>query len=152
MACGNAPISQDILMYMHERGIPIMEGYGLSENTSVVSWNTQTEYRYGTVGRPLNHVQVKLDKYQQLLVKSKSMYLGYTREDPSSCKIDADGWLHTGDIAEIDEDGYIKIKGRKKHVLITTSGRNISPEWVESKYKQLNFVRNVIAYGDGLPN
>jgi long-subunit acyl-CoA synthetase (AMP-forming) len=150
IACGNAPIAPDILKYMHERGIPIMEGYGLSENTSVVTWNSLTCYRYGTVGKPLDHVEIKLSDTSELLVKSKSMFQGYTTEDPSSCRVDGEGWLHTGDVADIDEDGFLKIKGRIKHIAITADGRNISPEWVESQYKRLPFVRSVVVYGEGL--
>lgn len=150
IACGNAPIAPDILQYMHERGVPIMEGYGLSENTSVVTWNSPSCYRYGTVGKPIDHVRLKLNHKSELLVKSRSMFLGYSTEDPSSCRIDDDGWLHTGDIAEIDEDGFLKIKGRIKHIAITADGRNISPEWVESQYKRLEFVRSVVVFGEGL--
>lgn len=151
IACGNAPISPAILVYLYGRGIPIMEGYGLSENTSVVTWNTLGRHRFGTVGQPLDHVRVKLSDRSELLVKSSSLYLGYTANDPSSCSIDSDGWLHTGDLAEIDADGFVSIKGRIKHIAITADGRNISPEWVESNYKRLPFVRQAVVYGEGLP-
>lgn len=151
IACGNAPIAPEILRDLDRRGLTIYEGYGLSENTSVVTWNSVDNYRFGTVGRPLDHVTIKLADDNELLVKSRSMYLGYTRTDPSSCPIDEQGWLHTGDIAAIDDDGYVSIKGRKKHVLITSNGRNVSPEWVESQYKRLPFVRNMAAFGNNLP-
>ncbi|WP_185230464.1 AMP-binding protein [Teredinibacter franksiae] len=151
IACGNAPIATEILTGLHDMGLQVYEGYGLSENTSVVSWNSPSQFKYGTVGKPLDHVTLKLSDENELLVKSASLYLGYTATDPSSCVIDDDGWLHTGDIGELDSDGYVKVVGRKKHVLITASGRNVSPEWVESQYKRLPFIRNVAVFGNDLP-
>src|SRR2546425_235830 len=86
-----------------------------------------------STSRPLRHVRVSVAPDGELLVKSSSLFAGYTRSDPSGCVIDEDGWLHTGDLAEIDADGFIRITGRKKNLIITSAGRNVSPEWVEAQ-------------------
>jgi long-subunit acyl-CoA synthetase (AMP-forming)/alpha-ketoglutarate-dependent taurine dioxygenase len=150
LCCGGAPVHPDLLSRLERHGLPVHEGYGLSENSSVVAWNTPGARRNGTVGRPLPHVRVRLADDGELLVKSMSLFAGYTRDDPSSLMLDADGWLRTGDLARIDEDGFISITGRKKNVIITAGGRNVAPEWVEAQYLQLPFVRAVAVVGDGM--
>ncbi|WP_327700922.1 AMP-binding protein [Streptomyces decoyicus] len=150
ICCGGAPVHPELLRRLEEHGLPVHEGYGLSENSSVVSWNTPAARRTGTVGRPLPHVRVKIADDGELLVNSTSLFAGYTRDDPSSLVLDADGWLRTGDLARIDGDGFLSITGRKKNVIITAAGRNVAPEWVEAQYAQLPFVRAVAVVGDGL--
>ncbi|WP_435191528.1 AMP-binding protein [Streptomyces sp. bgisy126] len=150
ICCGGAPVHPETLRGLDAFGIAVYEGYGLSENSSVVSWNTPGARRIGTVGRPLPHVRVRLDEEGELLVSSSSLFDGYTREDPSSCAV-VDGWLHTGDLARVDEDGYLTITGRKKNVIITSAGRNVAPEWVEAQYARLPFVRAVAVVGNDLP-
>ncbi|MEI7033731.1 AMP-binding protein [Streptomyces pratensis] len=150
ICCGGAPVHPDTLTELDRHGIAVYEGYGLSENSSVVSWNTPGARRVGTVGRPLAHVRVRQSPEGELLVRSTSLFDGYTREDPSSCAL-VDGWLHTGDLAGIDEDGYITITGRKKNIIITAAGRNVAPEWVEAQYTRLPFVRAVAVVGNDLP-
>ncbi|WP_327066176.1 AMP-binding protein [Kitasatospora sp. NBC_01302] len=150
ICCGGAPVHPDTLHELDGHGIAVHEGYGLSENSSVVSWNTPAARRIGTVGRPLAHVRVRLAEDGELLVASSSLFAGYTRPDPSSCAV-VDGWLHTGDLAAIDEDGYLTITGRKKNIIITAAGRNIAPEWVEAQFARLPFVRAVGVVGNDLP-
>ncbi|GGJ51411.1 AMP-binding protein [Streptomyces brasiliensis] len=150
VACGGAPVPAEILQRLHAYGLTVHEGYGLSENSSVVSWNFPGEVRFGTVGRPLDHVEVELAEDGELLIRSTSLFAGYTREDPSSVVVDEQGRLHTGDLAEIDEDGYLRITGRKKSLVITAGGRNVSPEWVEARYRELGFVREAAIVADGL--
>lgn len=150
ICCGGAPVHVELLRRLEELGLPVHEGYGLSENSSVVSWNTPQARRLGTVGRPLPHVRVRVDDDGELLVSSTSLFAGYTRSDPSSLAVDADGWLHTGDLAAVDGDGYIRITGRKKNVIITAAGRNVAPEWVEAQYARLPFVHAVAVVGNGL--
>ncbi|MET9071401.1 AMP-binding protein [Streptomyces sp. NPDC004232] len=150
IACGGAPVPPEVLTRLKEFGLPLYEGYGLSENSSVVAWNFPGNVRIGTVGKPLDHVEVKLADDGELYVRSSSLFAGYTVEDPSSCAVDEDGWLHTGDLATIDDDGYIRIVGRKKNIIITAGGRNVSPEFVEARYRQLPFVREAVVLADGL--
>ncbi|UXY33067.1 AMP-binding protein [Streptomyces sp. HUAS TT20] len=150
VACGGAPVPAEILQRLHDFGLTVHEGYGLSENSSVVSWNFPGEVRFGTVGRPLDHVEVELAEDGELLIRSSSLFAGYTREDPSSVVVDEQGWLHTGDLAELDDDGYLRITGRKKSLVITAGGRNVSPEWVEARYRELGFVREAAIVADGL--
>ncbi|WP_437730217.1 AMP-binding protein [Sorangium sp. So ce1335] len=150
LGCGGAPVAPDVLSRLARRGIAVYEGYGLSENSSVATWNVPGSARIGTVGRPLDHVEVQLAADGELLLRSSSLFAGYTSADPSSCAVDAKGWLHTGDIAEIDSDGFVRITGRKKNLIITASGRNVSPAWVESRYKSLDFVEEAVIFGDRL--
>ncbi|MET9125003.1 AMP-binding protein [Streptomyces sp. NPDC004528] len=150
IACGGAPVPPEILQRLHAHGLTVHEGYGLSENSSVVSWNFPGEVRFGTVGRPLDHVHAELADDGELLIRSTSLFAGYTREDPSSVVVDDQGRLHTGDLAEIDDDGYLRITGRKKNLVITAGGRNVAPEWVEARYRELGFVREAAVIADGL--
>ncbi|MCX4545878.1 AMP-binding protein [Streptomyces sp. NBC_01565] len=150
ICCGGAPVHPDTLRELDGFGIPVYEGYGLSENSSVVSWNTPGARRIGTVGRPLRHVRVRLSEEGEVLVSSPSLFAGYTRPDPSACAV-VDGWLHTGDLASIDEDGFLRITGRQKNVIITAAGRNVAPEWVEAQYARLPFVRAAAVVGNDLP-
>ena len=150
IACGGAPTAPAVLAELATMGIPVFEGYGLSENSSVVAWNSPDCFKPGTVGKPLDHVTVRLAPDGELLIKSRSMFDGYAGTDPSSCEIDAEGWLHTGDIAEMDHQGFLRVFGRKKNLIITANGRNVSPEWVESRYKSLDCVEQAVIFGDGL--
>jgi long-subunit acyl-CoA synthetase (AMP-forming) len=150
IACGGAPVPPEILQRLDAYGLTVHEGYGLSENSSVVSWNFPGAVRFGTVGRPLDHVRAELAEDGELLIRSTSLFAGYTREDPSSVVVDDQGRLHTGDLAEIDADGYLRITGRKKNLVITAGGRNVAPEWVEARYRELGFVREAAVVADGL--
>lgn len=150
MACGGAPVDADLLALLHRHGIVIYEGYGLSENSSVVAWNRRSDFKLGTVGRALPHVETCLAADGELLIRGASIFAGYEGADPSSCLVNEDGWLHTGDLAHIDDEGYITIVGRKKNIIITANGRNISPEWVESKLQSIAFVERAVLFGDGL--
>jgi long-chain acyl-CoA synthetase len=150
LMAGGAPVDVEAQLRLDAAGLRVHEGYGLSENSSVVSWNTPEHWRPGTVGRPLPHCEVRLSDGGELLVKSTSLFAGYTVEDPTSRPVDEDGWLHTGDRAEIDEDGYIRILGRLKNVIITSHGRNVSPEWVEGSLRSIPSVVDAVVFGEGL--
>ncbi|MDQ1018915.1 AMP-binding protein [Streptomyces afghaniensis] len=150
LMAGGAPVDPAALRRLSALGIDVYEGYGLSENSSVVASNRPGENAPGTVGRPLPHCQVSLGPANELLVKSSSLFAGYTIEDPTSRPVDEDGWLHTGDRASIDELGRITILGRLKSMIITSHGRNISPEWVEGRLRSCLQVRDCVVYGDGL--
>lgn len=148
LAAGGAPLDPAILHTLADWGIPIYQGYGLSENSSVATWNRRGANRIGTVGQPLPHVEIKLSEDGELCLRSTSLFAGYSGADPSSCSLDEDGWLHTGDLAAIDADGYVSIIGRRKTLIITSNGRNISPEWLESRYRSISDVAEVVVFGD----
>jgi long-subunit acyl-CoA synthetase (AMP-forming) len=150
LMAGGAPVDVEAQLRLDAAGLRVHEGYGLSENSSVVSWNTPGHWRPGTVGRPLPHCEVRLSEGGELLVRSTSLFAGYTVEDPTSRPVDEDGWLHTGDRAEIDEDGYIRLLGRLKNVIITSHGRNVSPEWVEGSLRSCPSVVDAVVFGEGL--
>lgn len=148
--CGGAPVSGEMLKFLGDKGITIYEGYGLSENSSVVSLSTPDSNKIGYVGKPLDHVAVKLSASGELLIKSTSLFMGYVNKvDSASCSSSSDGWLKTGDIAEIDEEGFIKIIGRKKNTIINSNGRNLAPEWLESKIKCLKEIDEVVVFNKG---
>ncbi|HQS83886.1 MAG: hypothetical protein B7Y25_03080 [Alphaproteobacteria bacterium 16-39-46] len=145
---GGAKINHETLKKLDHKGIKIYEGYGLSETTSVVSINGPDDRRIGTAGKILPHLNYKINE-GELLLKGSTICAGYFTKDESSCDIDEEGYLHTGDLVEIDEDRYLTIKGRKKNLLILSNARNISPEWVESKLKHHNVIEDCIILGDG---
>ncbi len=149
IAAGGAPVAAATIRRLDARGITVLQGYGLSENSSVVSWNTRAENRIGSVGKPLAHVACKLGPDGELAVRSASLFAGYSGSDPSACHTDADGWLWTGDLAEIDADGFITIIGRKKNLIITAHGRNVSPEPAEASYRSVAGVADIVLLGEG---
>ncbi|MBB3117642.1 AMP-binding protein [Pseudoduganella violacea] len=149
IAAGGAPVAAATIERLARHGIPVLQGYGLSENSSVVSWNTPRENRIGTVGKPLSHVECRLGSDGELAIRSASLFAGYSGSDPSACHTDADGWLWTGDLASIDADGYISIVGRKKNLIITAHGRNVSPEPAEASYRSVPGVADIVLLGEG---
>jgi long-chain acyl-CoA synthetase len=150
LMAGGAPVDAAALRRLTAAGIDVFEGYGLSENSSVVTWNRPGDNQPGSVGRPLSHCEVDLAADGELLVRSTSLFAGYTVEDPTSRPVDDHGWLHTGDRADIDATGRVRILGRLKNVLITSHGRNVSPEWVEGRLRSCPDVRDCVVFGDGL--
>lgn len=144
VAVGGARISTDLLERAHAVGLPVFQGYGLSECASVVSLNRPNANRLGSVGRPLPHVQVRLGDDGEVMVRGSAL-LGYLGEQPLQ-----DDWLATGDIGEFDADGYLYLKGRKKHQFITSFGRNVNPDWVEAELTQQGTIAQAFVHGEGL--
>jgi long-chain acyl-CoA synthetase len=146
LAVGGAKVSLSLLTRAQLLGLPVYEGYGLSECASVVTLNTVNSSKIGSVGKALLHVTIKLSEDHEILVKGQH-FLGYTNAD--STKLDE--WLATGDIGEIDADGFVYIKGRKKNIFITSFGRNVSPEWVESVLLNADCIAQVCVFGEAKP-
>ncbi|MEH6559811.1 MAG: AMP-binding protein [Marinobacter sp.] len=146
--CGGAIVSPETLFYLASHGIDVFQGYGLSENTSVVSVNTAEHQRIGSVGKPLEHVQVRIAADNSIEVSSTSLFSGYACADPSSCSFTKDGWLDTGDLGRLDQDGFLFVHGRKKNVLCLPNGRNVSPEQVEADLKEFSGVREAVVFLD----
>ena len=144
-AVGGARVSEDLLQRAQRVGLPVYEGYGLSECASVVCLNRPGARRLGSVGRPLAHVEVRLADDGEVLIKGSSL-LGYLGETPNS-----EEWWPSGDLGEFDPEGFLYIKGRKKHQFITSYGRNVNPEWVESELTQRRHIAQAFVYGEALP-
>ncbi len=145
VAVGGARVSVDLLRRAAAVGLPVYEGYGLSECASVVCLNRPGANRPGSVGRPLPHVEVDLAADGEVLV-SGPVQLGYLGEPPVAGR-----WWPTGDIGEFDADGYLYLRGRKKHQFITSFGRNVNPDWVEGELTQCGDIAQAFLHGEGLP-
>jgi heme oxygenase len=145
LAVGGGRVSSDLLARGRAVGLPLYEGYGLSECSSVVALNTPRTEREGTVGQPLSHVQVRVDERGHILVAGNT-HLGYLGDEPAG-----DEWLDTGDLGARDDEGFLSVSGRAKNLLITSFGRNISPEWLESELIQAIGARQAVVFGDGDP-
>ncbi|WP_442915638.1 AMP-binding protein [Marinobacter sp. C2H3] len=144
LAVGGGRVSADLLARGRKAGLPLFEGYGLSECASVVALNVPGAERAGTVGRPLSHVEVRTDDDGHIRVRGNT-FLGYLGEPPAA----PGGWLDTGDLGALDGDGFLAVQGRAKNLIITGFGRNISPEWLESELVQRLGARQAVVYGDG---
>ncbi len=146
--CGAAPASPELFEYYHALGIPLIEGYGLTESTGVISLNPVARPRVGTVGAPLPGVEVNLAEDGEILTRGPHVFKGYFKDpELTSQTIDADGWLHTGDVGAWD-DGYLKIMDRKKDIIITAGGKNITPAYIENKLKFSPYIQDAVVVGD----
>ncbi len=145
LAVGGGKVAPELLVRGRELGLPLYEGYGLSECGSVVALNSPMADRLGSVGKPLGHVKVSVDRDGQILVTGNT-HLGYLGDDGPQQAV-----LATGDLGALDPDGFLSVSGRCKHLLITSFGRNISPEWLESELLQSTGALQALVYGDGEP-
>ncbi|GGM80306.1 long-chain acyl-CoA synthetase [Longimycelium tulufanense] len=148
---GAAPIAPEVLEFFDACGIPILEGYGLTESTAVISINTLEARKIGTVGRPVPGVEVRIADDGEVLARGDNMFAGYHGDPESTARALADGWLHTGDLGEIDEDGFLRITGRKKELIIPASGKNISPNPIENDLRQSRWISHAVLHGDRRP-
>ena len=146
LAVGGARVSPDLLQASKKLGLPVYEGYGLSECSSVVCFNQPDAEKSGTAGKPLAHISVRINAEGELEVAGASFegYLGQPQQK-------ADRWLSTGDLASIDSDGFVTINGRKKNLIISSFGRNISPEWVESELLAQEGILQAAVFGEARP-
>jgi long-chain acyl-CoA synthetase len=146
---GAAPIAPEILQWFHAVGIPVREGYGQTECAGVSHTNYPGANRLGSVGRPLPGCEQRIAEDGEVLVRGDAVFVGYLHNpEATAATIDTEGWLHTGDIGTIDDDGYLWITGRKKELIITAGGKNISPEKVENALKTSPYINEVVAVGD----
>ncbi len=148
---GAAPIAQEILEFFYACGVPVMEGYGMTETSTVATVNTPEEHRFGSVGKPLPGVEVKIADDGEVLIKGPNIFQGYYKNEEATDEALEDGWLHTGDLGRIDEDGYLFITGRKKDIIITAGGKNITPANLENGLKQNRWISQAVVVGDKRP-
>jgi long-chain acyl-CoA synthetase len=149
---GAAPVAPEILELFWACGVPVMEGYGMTETASAISINTLAEHRFGTVGKPLPGVEVRIAGDGEILVRGANVFRGYHKNaDTTSFGAIDDGWLHTGDLGVLDEAGYLSITGRKKDIIITAGGKNIAPANLENDLKRSPWISHAVMHGDRRP-
>jgi long-chain acyl-CoA synthetase len=148
---GAAPIAREILEFFYGCGVPVLEGYGMTETATVATYSTVENHRFGSVGRALPGIEARIAEDGELLLKGANIFQGYYKNADASFGAIVDGWLHTGDIAAIDEDGYISITGRKKDIIITAGGKNLTPANLENDLKQSRWVSQAVMHGDRRP-
>ena len=144
---GAAPIGTEVIEFFYACGVPVLEGYGMTETCAAATLNTVDEVRVGSVGRPLPGTEVKIGDDGEILMRGPHIFKGYHRNPEDTEALLEGGWLHSGDLGEI-HDGYVHITGRKKDLIITSSGKNVSPEMLESALRETRWISQAIAAGD----
>jgi long-chain acyl-CoA synthetase len=148
---GAAPIAHEILEFFYACGVPVFEGYGMTETATAATTSTLENHRFGTVGRALPGVELKIAEDGEILVKGPNIFAGYHNQASTSFGAVENGWLHTGDLGSIDEDGYLSITGRKKDIIITAGGKNLTPANIENDLKQSRWISQAVMHGDQRP-
>ncbi len=146
--CGAAPASPELFEYYNALGIPLREGYGQTESTGVIATQRLDRPKWGTVGEPISGVEVKIAEDGEILVRGANVFKGYFKDPDLTAETIKDGWLHTGDVGAV-EDGFLKILDRKKDILITAGGKNITPAFIENKLKFSSYIQDAVVIGDG---
>jgi long-chain acyl-CoA synthetase len=146
---GGAALPRELGEFFEAVGIMIIEGYGMTESSPVISANRVDDYKFGTVGKPLFNVQVKIAEDGEILTRGPHVMSGYYKDEEETREtIDRDGWLHTGDVGHFDSDGFIVITDRKKHLFVNSGGKNIAPQPIESLLQQSPFIDQIVLIGD----
>jgi long-chain acyl-CoA synthetase len=148
---GAAPINPEILEFFDAAGVLVLEGWGMTETSTAATIATPEDFKMGTVGRPFPGCEIKIAEDGEILAKGPNIFQGYYKNDEATRETLVDGWLHTGDIGEFDADGYLKITGRKKDIIITAGGKNITPANLEAEIKQHPLVSQCVVIGDRRP-
>ncbi len=148
---GAAPISPAVLAFFHAAGVPVLEGYGMTETSGIGAVNTLDRFRLGKVGVASPGVRLRVAEDGEVLMKGPQLFAGYWRDPTATADTIVDGWLHTGDLGEIDADGFLAITGRKKDLIITAGGKNIAPANFENELRQSRWISHAVMYGDARP-
>ncbi|WP_027133590.1 AMP-dependent synthetase/ligase [Geminicoccus roseus] len=151
MVSGGAPLNQDVGMFFHALGLPMLQGYGQTEASPVIAVNPPGKVRLDTVGPPLEGVRIEIAPDGEILVAGNMVMKGYWQDEAASQAALRDGWLHTGDVGQLDPDGYLKITDRKKDIIVVSGGDNVSPQRVEGILGLQPEIGQVVVYGDGRP-
>jgi long-chain acyl-CoA synthetase len=149
---GAAPLSTEVIEFFHALGVPVIEGYGLTETASSATVNEPDDFRIGSVGRPVDGAEVQLAEDGEILIRSNSVFAGYYKDPEATAEaLTENGWLRTGDVGEIDDEGFLRITDRKKDLIITAGGKNIAPQNLENALKASRFVSQALVVGDRRP-
>jgi long-chain acyl-CoA synthetase len=148
LTSGGAPLPLEVAEFFASAGLPILQAYGLTENVCV-AFNRPDNYKFGTVGPPMPGCEVRLADDKEILVRSEMMFSGYYKAPEETAKMFANGWLLTGDLGEFDEDGFLKITGRKKELIVTSTGKKVSPTLLENMLKENHLISQAMVYGEG---
>ena len=148
---GAAPIARDVLDFFDACGVLVLEGYGLTETCAAATLNTPGAVRFGSVGAPLAGVTLSIAGDGEVLIRGDNVFAGYYADDEATGEALTGGWLRTGDLGSLDGDGYLTITGRKKDIIITSSGKNVSPTNIETALRERPFISQAVVYGDGRP-
>ena len=145
---GAAPIAPDVLHFFQSIGVNLVEGYGQTEGTGVTCVSTVGRVKFGMVGPPVPGAEVRIADDGEILVKSPGVFKGYYKNEAATEKALQDGWLYSGDVGELDEDGYLRITDRKKDIIVTAGGKNITPQYIENKLKASPYINDAVVIGD----
>jgi long-chain acyl-CoA synthetase len=150
---GAAPIAREILEFFYAAGVPVMEGYGMTETSTSATVNRPqgNRFRFGSVGQAQKDVEVRIADDGEVLIKGPNIFQGYYKNEKATRETLEDGWLHTGDLGRLDEDGFLYITGRKKDIIITAGGKNITPANLENGLKQNRWISQAVVIGDRRP-
>src|SRR4029079_501558 len=148
LTSGGAPLPLEVAEFFAAADLPILQAYGLTENVCV-AFKRPDRFKFGTVGPPMPGCEVRIAADKEILIRSEMMFSGYYKAPEERAKMFADGGLLTGDLGEIDEDGFLKIIGRKKELIVTSTGKKVAPALLENMLKEKHLISQAMVYGEG---
>lgn len=151
LSSGGAPLPKHVAFGFHDAGLTLMEGYGLTETSPIISFNSHEAFRVGSVGHAAPGVEIRIAEDGEILTKGPHVMRGYWRDEEATARAIVDGWFHTGDLGAIDADGFLAITGRKKDLIITSGGKNVAPSEIERLLVADPLIEQAVACGDGKP-
>jgi long-chain acyl-CoA synthetase len=145
---GGAPLARELGEFFYAAGLLILEGYGLTETSPVITFNRNESFKFGTVGQPVRGVEVNIAEDGEILTRSDSVMMGYYRHPEETAEVMTGGWFHTGDIGVMDDEGFLRITDRKKDLIVTSGGKNVAPQNIENQLKTCSVVQNIVVVGN----